>query len=144
MSKLLSQIRNPVIPIQWGTKEGAQANGIGSFISHLISAIIIFGVLFCLVYLLWGAVEWLISGGEEEKLKGARGKITNAVIGLTLVVATFAIWKLITFFLGLSNLELPEPETTFGNATNTPTPNTNFFMQIIKNIPNFLYRRVIP
>ncbi len=44
------------------------------------------------VYLLLGALDWITSGGEKEKLAKAQGKMTNAVIGLFLLFIVLAIF----------------------------------------------------
>ncbi|GIW62765.1 MAG: hypothetical protein KatS3mg090_0591 [Patescibacteria group bacterium] len=51
--------------------------------------------LVALYYLIMGAFEWLSSGGDDDKISGARKKITAAVIGLIMIVAVLAIaWTL--------------------------------------------------
>ena len=48
-----------------------------------------------LLYLLWGSLDWITSGGEKEKVEKARGKIMNALIGVIVIVATLSIiWTL--------------------------------------------------
>jgi len=49
-----------------------------------------------MIYLLWGAYDWITSGGEKEKIAKAQAKITNAVIGMILVFIMLSIWGLIT------------------------------------------------
>ena len=57
---------------------------------------LIVGGFFVLFYLLWGALDWITSNGEEEKLKSARLKMTNAVIGIIIMVAALGIFLVIT------------------------------------------------
>ena len=57
---------------------------------------LIVGGFFVLFYLLWGALDWITSNGEEEKLKSARQKMTNAVIGIIIIVAALGIFLVIT------------------------------------------------
>jgi hypothetical protein len=49
-----------------------------------------------LIYMLWGAFDWIISSGEKERLQKAQNKITNAVIGLLLIFAVLTIFGLLT------------------------------------------------
>lgn len=44
-----------------------------------------------LVYLLYGGFLWMTSGGSEDGVKKAQTMIKNAVIGLVIIVAAFAI-----------------------------------------------------
>ena len=52
----------------------------------------------------------------KEATKSAREKITNAVIGLAILAVVWVLWRLITYFLGLTpNLRGPF-------RINIPTP----------------------
>lgn len=74
---------------------------LGSFVSRTISAIIIVAALATFIYLIYGGIQWIMSGGEKEKIKEARAKITQAVIGLTIVASSWAIYLLIDYFFGI-------------------------------------------
>jgi hypothetical protein len=54
--------------------------------------------------LLWGAVSWILSGGDKASLEGAKNKITNAFVGLILLIGSFAIIKLIEGFFNINIL----------------------------------------
>jgi len=69
--------------------------GFGKFIAFGIKTFIIIAGLFMLIYLLWGALDWITSAGEKEKITKAQNKITNAVIGMVLIFAIFAIFNLV-------------------------------------------------
>jgi len=76
---------------------------LGSFVSRTISAIIIVAALATFLYLIYGGIQWIMSGGEKEKIKEARDKITQAIIGLAIVAAAWAIYLLIDYFFGIGN-----------------------------------------
>jgi hypothetical protein len=61
-----------------------------------IRLFIIIAGIFLIVYLLWGAFDWINSGGEKEKIAKAQEKITNAVVGMILIFVLLAVWGLIT------------------------------------------------
>lgn len=44
-----------------------------------------------LFYMLWGAFDYVISGGDEKKTGGAQKKITSAVIGIFFIIAALVI-----------------------------------------------------
>ena len=67
-----------------------------SLISLLIRIVFIVAGILLLIYLLWGALDVIISGGDKEKLSKAQNKITNALIGIILMVAAIAIFGVIT------------------------------------------------
>lgn len=70
--------------------------GLGRIMVTIISTFTLFAGLAALVYLLWGAVEWVTSAGEEEKLAKARLKMTHAALGIILLVAVIGIFTVIT------------------------------------------------
>ncbi|MFO0703881.1 MAG: pilin [Patescibacteria group bacterium] len=60
-------------------------------IGNVIRLIFFIAGLFALIFLLLGGFEWLQSGGEEKKIEAARGKITNSVIGLVVMIAVLSL-----------------------------------------------------
>lgn len=56
------------------------------------------------VMLLVGGFNFLLSGGDQKKLETARGTLTNAVIGLVVIVAAFLIIKTVSVFTGVDNV----------------------------------------
>ncbi len=75
----------------------------------LWQTIIIVGGLAFLLYFLWGGVEWITAGGDKGKIETARGKITQGLIGLTLLAASYVIIKFLQSALGLDILNIIWP-----------------------------------
>ena len=69
--------------------------GLGKFIGFSIQMFILLAGMFLLLYLLWGAFDWIASGGEKEKISKAQSKITNAVIGIVLVFVVLTVFNLV-------------------------------------------------
>lgn len=108
--KTLAQIVNPVLPDnlgQGGSEAGPPA--VGQLISGFIGAFFVFAFVMALFYLLLGGFNWITAGGDKTRLQGARDEITNALVGLIVVGAGWAIMMLVGDFLGIQfpNLELP-------------------------------------
>ena len=72
---------------------------IGSLINKLLNFVMVLGALLVFMYLIWGGIEWITSGGDKGKTEAARGKITAAVIGLIVLAASWAILGLVLNFL---------------------------------------------
>lgn len=90
-----------------GVPDGAASSsdrGFGSLLSSIMSGVMVIAALLVLVYLIWGAIEWITSGGDSGKTQKAREKITQAVIGLIVLAATTAIFMLLQRFLGIEVL----------------------------------------
>ncbi|MEK7064064.1 MAG: hypothetical protein AAB973_00440 [Patescibacteria group bacterium] len=74
---------------------------ITELVFRVVDAAIIGAGILLLVYLVYGGVEWLTSGGDKAKLESARAKLTNALIGVAIIAASFAIWKIVLTFFGI-------------------------------------------
>ncbi|MBI4225829.1 hypothetical protein HY612_01830 [Candidatus Roizmanbacteria bacterium] len=81
----------------WGTI--APPTGVptdaGAFIGGAIRIFLIVAGMALFLYLLWGAFDWITSGGEKEKLEKARNKMTHAVVGIILVIFALALFEVI-------------------------------------------------
>ena len=75
---------------------------IGAFIGAAFGVGIILAALATLIYLLWGAFEWITSGGDKTALENARNKIVHAIIGLVIVAVIWALFGLVQNFLGIN------------------------------------------
>jgi hypothetical protein len=74
---------------------------LGPLIGILIQLVLVFAGLLFLTYLLLGGLSWITSNGDPKAVASARSRITNAFVGLTLVVATYAIIKIIETVFGI-------------------------------------------
>jgi len=81
--------------------ENLSASGI---ISGAISLVLILVALVFFFILVIGGLRWITSGGDEKKVGEARGQITNALIGLAIIFAAWAIMKLIGTVFGITIL----------------------------------------
>lgn len=75
---------------------GDPISGLSKFLSVGLQIFLIIAAIMTLVYMLWGAMDWITSSGEKEKLSKAQNKITNAVIGMIVIIFAFTIFTLIT------------------------------------------------
>lgn len=71
--------------------------GVLSLVMALVAVLVFF-------MLIWGGVEWILSGGDKGKTEQARNKIVASLIGLLIVAASYAILYLILRFLGYNSL----------------------------------------
>jgi hypothetical protein len=77
---------------------------ISGIISGAISLVLIVVALVFFFILVIGGLKWVTSGGDEKKVGAARAQITNALIGLAIVFAAWAIMKLIGTLFGIDIL----------------------------------------
>ncbi len=77
---------------------------LGSVIANVLQIMFIVGILGGLVFIVWGSLDWITSGGDKEKLAGARKKIVTAIIGLTVMALSLFIISLVGEILGINNI----------------------------------------
>jgi len=83
-------------PAGIGVLGGSPTAALGAIFETGIKLFITASGIALIVYLLWGALDWINSGGEKEKIAKAQAKITNAAIGMILIFVLLAVWGLIT------------------------------------------------
>ena len=108
MKSVFAAINNPAVGFDT-TDPTTGAAMFSNLISTAISSMIIIAGIICLVYLIWGGIGWMTAGGDKNNLEAARNRIINAVVGLIIVGAAWAIWIFIGSIFGLDfpNLTLP-------------------------------------
>lgn len=73
-------------------------------LTQIITLALVAAGVFFFVYFLVGGIQWLVSGGDKNSLESARSRIYNALIGLVIIVGTFAIVKIIEAIFNISIL----------------------------------------
>ena len=58
-------------------------------------ALTFLGIIF-MVLIMWAGYTWMISRGNEEKVKEARSRIITAIIGLIIILSAWAITSFIS------------------------------------------------
>jgi len=106
----INPITNPIVP----------SFELGTLIGSLMGVAFIIAGILTLLYLALGGLQWIGSGGDKAGMESARGRITNALIGLTITAASWAIITLVTQFLGLPFPCLPIPSLS-GTVPTCPT-----------------------
>ena len=121
--KLLSQIINPVIKPEIGSFYFIPGVGISyvpgtstatvyviqKFLVNFIRLFFVAGSVIMLFMLIWGAIEYITAGGEKEKLGNASKRITNALIGITILLSIYALLWLVNLVFGINILKLDIP-----------------------------------
>jgi len=99
-----STIKNPVLS---PSLQGMTGVGfLNDLLPRLIGMSLVIGIIIFLFIMLIGAIQWITSGGDKAALEGARGKITNAIIGIIILFSVFAILKIVEDFFGINILTI--------------------------------------
>lgn len=75
-------------------------------IPNVIGLLFVFGGVAFFFMFIWGAVSWILSGGDKAHVEAAKARITSALVGFILMVATFAIIALIETFFKINILSI--------------------------------------
>ncbi len=83
------------------------AEGIDGIICKVIGTMgIIFSLLLALavLYFVWGVVQYVTAGGDEEKSAAGKKTMMYAIIALAVLVGVYGLILLVTNYLGLGEL----------------------------------------
>ncbi len=76
-------------------------NDVGQLISVLLSFLFPLAAVILALVIIWGGYDFLLSGGESEKIQSGKAKITYGLIGFVLLTLSFIAAKLIGSIFGL-------------------------------------------
>lgn len=94
--------------------ENVQITNVGTLIQGVVQGALLIAALLVFMYLIWGGIQWITSGGDKAKTQEARDRITAALVGLAVVAAAWAVMLIIQYFFGISVLdENIQPPTAY-------------------------------
>lgn len=98
---------------------GLQSQDVATFSSletlfvNIVQAVVALAGVALFIMVLVAGFGFLFSAGDPKKLEAARGTLTNAIIGLIVIVAAYVILRIIQVFTGVNvtqfNLTIPAP-----------------------------------
>lgn len=88
---------------------------VAGIVSGAISLVMLVVALVFFFMLVLGGLKWVMSEGDEKNVTSARNQITNALIGLAIVFAAWAVVKLIETIFGVSIISGISIPTLQGN-----------------------------
>lgn len=86
------------------------AGEFGPIVGFAVNVLFTIAIVIALVFLIWGGIKWILSGGDKGKVETARSTIIAALIGLIVTFAAYFLLNIALNFFGLSlsNLTLPQ------------------------------------
>lgn len=96
-------IRNPATP---NLSFGSGADFFAALLPTLVTIVFVVGVIIFFFMLISGAIEWMSSGGDKANIENAKKRVTNALVGIFLLLSTFAIVKLVEGIFSISILRI--------------------------------------
>lgn len=98
---------NGGVPVNEGD---SAASLVQTIISNAVIIVFTLAAILVLAMLIWGAVEWILSAGDKEKVASARKRITHTLVGLVILALVFVILRVVGGAVGfnpLCNLPIP-------------------------------------
>lgn len=80
---------------------GQETTIINNGLTLFVSAAVIITVL----YAVYAGIKWVTSGGDKQKVAAARAQLTWAIIGVVIVLISFFIISIFSFFFGVNLLD---------------------------------------
>jgi hypothetical protein len=84
-----NEIVNPALPSN--IQAMTPASGLAFYIAILWRSVVTLGGVAFIIFLIWGGIEWLTAGGDKGKIETAQKMISNALIGLVILIGSYAI-----------------------------------------------------
>jgi len=97
----LEPLTNPSVPWSVGKEGGV---GIDKLISNVLGLATIGSGILLIVYLIMGAFKLATAGGDTKAVSDAQKMMTNAIVGLIIVILATALVSIIGAVLGVDLL----------------------------------------
>lgn len=80
-------------------------------VGNIVQLFILFAVVLSVIFLIWGGVRWIMSGGDKGKVEQARSAIIASIVGLIISLLAFFIISLVVYIIsGKTDMALPIPK----------------------------------
>jgi len=91
------------------TEPTAGVKDIGNLLTAGIQVALIIAAILTFAFLIWGGIQWIISGGDKTQTQAARDRITMALVGFGIVAAAWALMKIIGYFFNIDVFQFNIP-----------------------------------
>ena len=74
---------------------------LGGLIKTILNTVLFVPFVAALVFLIYGGIRWILSGGDKEGTTKAKETITSALLGLAVVVGSWVLINIVLTFFGI-------------------------------------------
>ena len=64
------------------------------------------GICLMMVYMIWGAIQWIMASGDKQKLTAATARVRWAIIGFIVLLLSYAIIGAVGYLFKVDLLKL--------------------------------------
>lgn len=91
-------------------------SGLFSIIKTIVQVMLVVGGIVAVIMIIMGGIKFIISNGNQEKIKSARDTILYSVVGLVVTIVAFAVVSFVTTELGPKPPTKTPPVSIFENS----------------------------
>ena len=91
---------------------------LGVLLGNVLALLFFVAGLLAFIFIMIGGIQWIAAGGDKIAAAAARDRITAAIIGLVIVVAAFAITRILEAVFGIriiSGVKFPAATNIVGD-----------------------------
>lgn len=105
MKILLAQEQSVKLNSQYGFA-GPKLQNLGDLTSIVITPLFTVSTIIVFIYFLYGAVKYMLSGGNKEEIAKGRAMIINGLVGFLILIFIFIAVQFIPDFFGLKGYKI--------------------------------------
>ncbi|MCL6096058.1 MAG: hypothetical protein M1444_00020 [Patescibacteria group bacterium] len=95
MKELALSINNTSIPVPRGIPSGGfDTNGI-NIIQAALTILFVLADVAALAFVIFAGIQWIISGGDKQKIQSARNRLIYSIVGLIVITLSFVIVRIV-------------------------------------------------
>jgi len=98
-----------LLPLAVGAQGGGQVDILVRAIRTTLNYVIAILFVLITIYFIWGVIQYISAGGDEEKLSAGKRHMIWGLIGLAVVGAAWGIAQIIWKYLGADSGFTPTP-----------------------------------
>ena len=113
MKELALSINGTPIPVPSTVPHGGFYSTLGSFLPGMgeaasgqvliqigINLLFLLGTILAVVFVILSGIQWMLSGGDKQKIEAARGRLVYSIVGLLVIAFSFVIVRTVISLLG--------------------------------------------
>lgn len=81
---------------QVGKQDGVPKTELPVLIANIIKIVLGLVGIVLVILIIWAGILWMTAGGEEKNVTKAKGMLSNAIIGLVIIVLAYTIAQFVT------------------------------------------------
>lgn len=73
---------------------------------QILNILLFVAFLAALIFLIYGGIRWILSGGDKEGTSKAKGTVTAALIGMAIVLSSWLLINVVMNLFGISSFTI--------------------------------------